>query len=52
MEDKVVILTDESKVRGLDFKLSEEFKNCEVFDTERGIDLLLAEPLRNKRAYV
>ena len=52
MEDKIVLLTDESRVRGCDFKLSEEFKNSEVYDPKRGIDLLIAEPLSNQRAHV
>ena len=51
MEDKLAILTDERGVRGLDFKLSQEFKDSEVYDPDRGIDLLLAAPLPNKRAY-
>ena len=52
MEDKIAILTDEGTVRGCDFKLSEEFKNGEIFDPDRGIDLLLAAPLPNRRAHI
>ena len=52
MENKVAILTREQSIRGYDFKLSEAFKDSEVFDPAKGIDILLAERLPNKRAYI
>ena len=41
MEGKCVFLTDESFTRGIDFKLSAEFKESSDYSPKRGIDLCM-----------
>ena len=47
MRGRCLIVTDEYLMRGIDYRL----KEMQAFDGEDGIDLLVACPFSNERAY-
>ena len=52
MEGKCVFLTEESSLRGIDFKLSEKFKQSTVYIPRQGIGLCMTATVSSPRAYI